>query len=202
MKRTIDLRSGPPNRPGDLTTVAGAIRGSERRYRSLVENASDLFVICAADGSVRYVSPSLKRLVGIDPIEVIGLANVDVHHPDDLPRVIEAFEQALTCGRADVDFRVRHRDGSWRWLELTVTNLLNDPDVEGFVLNGRDVTDRRRAEEALRVSEERWRALLLNSSDAITVLAADVGVIYTSPSTERLLGYHPADMMNMPVFDL
>ena len=182
--------------------MAGAIRQSERRYRSLVENASDLFVICAVDGSVRYVSPSLNRLLGIDPSEVIGLANVDVHHPEDLPRVIAAFEEALTCERVNVDFRVRHRDGSWRWLELTVTNLLDDPDVEGFVLNGRDVTERRRAEEALRVSEERWRALLLNSSDAITVLGADGAVLYASPSTERLLGHYPEAMLAMPVFDL
>jgi diguanylate cyclase (GGDEF)-like protein/PAS domain S-box-containing protein len=186
----------------DLTTVTGAIRQSERRYRSLVENASDLFVICAEDGSVRYVSPSLNRLLGIDPSEVIGLASTDIHHPEDLPRVIEAFEQALTCERVNVDFRVRHRDGSWRWLELTVTNLLDDPDVEGFVLNGRDVTERRRAEEALRISEERWRALLLNSTDAITVLAADGAVLYTSPSTEGLLGYDPATMVAMPVFEL
>src|SRR5438477_2223230 len=138
----------------------------------------------------------------MDPADLLGAPNNDLHHPDDLPRVIDAFANAMQVGRADVDFRIRHSDGSWRWLELTVTNLLHDPDIEGLVLTGRDVTERKRAEEALRVSEERWRALLLNSSDVICVLGPGGKVLYTSPSTERWLGFQPEQITEMDVFEL
>src|SRR5438874_2145393 len=193
---------GRPGEAKDLARLAGRIRQSERRFRSLIENATDLFVICDAEGRPIYISPSVNGIVGVNAEELLGTPNNDLHHPDDLPRVIDAFADAMQVGRADVDFRIRHSDGSWRWLELTVTNLLHDPDIEGLVLTGRDVTERKRAEEALRVSEERWRALLLNSSDVITVLGADGKVLYTSPSTERLLGYPPHDLTNMEVFEL
>ena len=199
MKGTADAR---PRGRGDLSRVATAIRKRERRYRALVENATDVFVICGADGTVRYVSPSLYRLVGRDPSEELGRANHDIQHPDDLSRVILAFERALADGRADVEFRVRHRDGTWRWVALVVTNMLDDPDIEGFVLNGHDITERKHAEELVRVREEWWRALLGNSKDAITVLDADGRVTYVSPSIERVVGYDETTMFTMPVFEI
>ncbi|MBV8161723.1 MAG: PAS domain S-box protein, partial [Acidimicrobiia bacterium] len=200
---SVEKRVGP--RPGagrDLEAVAGRIRQSERRFRSLIENATDLFVICDAEGRAVYVSPSVRGILGLDPSDVLGSPQDRLHHPDDLPRVIDAFAVAMDIGRADVEFRIRHSDGSWRWLELTVTNLLLDPDVEGLVLTGRDITTRKQAEEALREGEERWRALLLNSSDVITVLDEQGRVTYTSPSTERFLGYLPEQLVEMTVFEI
>src|SRR5205807_1941884 len=165
-------------------------------------NATDLFVICDELGQPVYISPSVRGIVGIDAQDLLGSPQNQLHHPDDLPRVVAAFAEAMEAGRADVDFRVRHRDGSWHWLELTVTNLLHDPDVEGLVLTGRDITRRKRAEEALRISEERWRGLLQNSSDVITVLGNDGKVLYTSPSVTRLLGYEPEELLTMQVFEI
>src|SRR5438477_2656355 len=138
----------------------------------------------------------------MDPADLLGAPQNQLHHPDDLPLVIDAFADAMQTGRAEVEFRVRHCDGSWRWLELTCTNLLHDPDVEGLVLTGRDITERKQAEEALRVSEEKWRALLLNSSDVIAVLGANGKVLYASPSTEPHLGYSPEEITEMDVFEL
>ena len=197
-----DLVGTRPGAHEEFTRVAGRIRRSERRLRSLIENATDLLVITDATGNPLYVSPSVRGIAGLDPEDVIGAPQNQLHHPDDLPRVIEAFYCAVQNQRAEVEFRVRHRDGSWRWLELTITNLLHDPDVEGLVLTGRDVTERRTAEEALRVNEGRWRSLVKNSSDAITVLGGDGRLIYTSPSIERLLGYDPDALVAMDVFEL
>jgi diguanylate cyclase (GGDEF)-like protein/PAS domain S-box-containing protein len=184
----------------DLSAVAGRIRQSERRFRSLIENAHDLFVITDAKGTRLYSSPAVRSCVGAHPEDV--LSRLEIHHLDDLPRVVDAFQQALRDGQAEVDSRVQHTDGSWRWLELKITNLLDDPDVQGLVITGRDVTMRKQAEEALRVSEERWRALLMNSSDVITVLNDEGRVIYASPSVERLLGYTPERILEMSVFEL
>src|SRR5207248_1633633 len=200
---TTDSLAGiHPGAHEDISLVAGRIRRSERRLRSLIENATDLLVITDALGTPLYVSPSVRGIAGLDPADVLGAPQNQIHHPDDLQGVIAAFYKAVEDGRAEVEFRVRHSDGSWHWLELTMTNLLHDPDVAGLVLIGRDVTERKVAEEALRVSEERWRTLLLNSSDVITVLGGDGKVLYTSPSTERMLGYPPQDITEMDVFAL
>src|SRR5207248_4205220 len=146
----------------DITRVAGRIRRSERRFRSLIENATDLLVITDALGHAVYVSPSVRGIAGVDPREVLGAPQNQIHHPEDLPQVVDAFYKAVEGDQAQVESRVRHRDGSWHWLELTITNLLHDPDVEGMVLIGRDVTERKNAEDALRASGERFRALLSN----------------------------------------
>src|SRR5947209_7675094 len=135
-------------RPGaamDLAVIAGRIRQSERRYRSLIENATDLFVICDELGQPVYISPSVRGIVGIDAQDLLGSPQNQLHHPDDLPRVVAAFAEAMEAGRADVDFRVRHRDGSWHWLELTVTNLLHDPDVEVLVITWRIIIRHKRS---------------------------------------------------------
>ncbi|MBV8296792.1 MAG: diguanylate cyclase, partial [Acidimicrobiia bacterium] len=186
----------------DPAADAVEVRRRERRRQSLIENGTDLMLITDALGKPLYVSPSVRDIAGVDPEDVLEAPHNAVHHPDDFPRVVGAFDDAMQHGRADVHFRIRHRDGSWRWLELTITNLLHDPDVEGLVLTGRDVTERTLAEEALRVSEERWRALLKNSSDVIAVLGRDGRVKYATPSIERLLGYGPEAIVAMDVFQL
>ncbi|MBV9411871.1 MAG: EAL domain-containing protein [Acidimicrobiia bacterium] len=186
----------------NLSVVAGRIRQSERRFRSMIENANDFFAIVDLAGTPLYISPSVRPIVGADPIELVGSCTSGLHHPEDLPRVVEAFFEAVRDGRSEVDFRFRHRDGSWRWLELTITNRLEDPDITGLVLAGRDVTERKEAEEALRLSEERWRALLMNSSDLITVLDVEGRVSYASPSIERLLGFTSQQVLEMSVFEL
>jgi diguanylate cyclase (GGDEF)-like protein/PAS domain S-box-containing protein len=198
-ERGLGIRRGARE---DLSVVAGRIRQSERRFRSMIENAHDLFVICDIEGTLLYVSPSVRGVAGVNPEDILGSSQNDMHHPDDLSRLIEAFSAAVRNGRAEVDFRFRHRDGSWRWLQTTIINLLDDPDVGGIVLAGRDVTERKQVEEALRVNEERWRSLLMNSSDVITVLDDKGDVIYASPSIDRLLGLTSDQILDMSVFAL
>src|SRR5207237_9133400 len=99
-----------------------------------------------------YVSPSVERILGVGADEVLGSAQQEMHHADDLPRVKAAFLQARSTGRAQVEFRFRHGDGSWRWLDLTVTDLLADPHVEALVLTGRATTQRRPPEHAPRLN--------------------------------------------------
>jgi PAS domain S-box-containing protein len=126
-----------------------ALGESERRFRSLVQHASDIVTILENDGTVRYESPSIERVLGYDPEELIGKNAFEYIHPDELGQASSTFARVLeapgTPGR--VEFRFRHKDGSWRWLEAIGSDLRHDPAVKGVVVNSRDITDRKRAEE-------------------------------------------------------
>jgi PAS domain S-box-containing protein len=130
-------------------------REGEKRFRALIENSSDAVLLLAADGTVLYASPSVTRVRGYSPEELVGRSAFAYVHPDDLARLREAYGQLV--GRPgcslQVKGRLRHKDGSWRWVEGVGTNLLGDPLVSGVVINYRDVTERERSEEALRDSQ-------------------------------------------------
>jgi PAS domain S-box-containing protein len=129
-----------------------ALRQSEERFRSLVQNASDTIIILEADGTVRYVSPAIARVLGLQAEDVIGKNAVAFVDPVDRTKAIRTFAEAKKEPgiRPPVEFRLRHKDGTWRHLELNRSNLLDDPAVGGLVFNLRDVTERKVAEEQLR----------------------------------------------------
>ncbi|CAN5616932.1 hypothetical protein BH24ACT20_BH24ACT20_09540 [soil metagenome] len=141
----------------DITSrkrAENALRESEERFRALVQYGSDIITIVDADGTIRYESPSVERVMGYKPEELMGRNAFATMHPGDAERVSEAFFGALESGRESlsVEFRSRHADGSWRYLEGIGRNLLEDPIVKGIVVNFRDVTERRRYEEELQRS--------------------------------------------------
>jgi PAS domain S-box-containing protein len=121
-----------------------------------------MILISDADGTLTFESNAVEQILGprLTPRPVISI--YDNMHPDDLPLARELFEKLVgdpTIGQArDIEIRKRHNDGSWRWLHVTASNLLNDPAVHGVVMNARDVTERRIAEQALRESEQQLRA--------------------------------------------
>ena len=150
---------------GELTAIEGigrniterkeveeALRQSEERFRSLVHNASDIIVILEADGTIRYVSPAIERVLGLQPEDVVGKNAVAFVDPIDRNEAIRIFAEAKKEPgiRPPVEFRLRHENGSWRHLEINRSNLLDDPAVGGIVFNLRDVTERKVAEEQLR----------------------------------------------------
>ena len=126
-----------------------ALGESERRFRSLVQHASDIVTILEDDGTVRYESPSIERVLGYDPEELVGKNAFEYIHPDELGQASSTFARVLETPGATgrVEFRFRHKDGSWRWLEAIGSDLRYDPGVKGVVVNSRDITDRKRAEE-------------------------------------------------------
>lgn len=172
-------------------------------FRALVQNLSDAIVILDANGIRRYVSPASKNMLGYEPEELVGRSSFEIMHPDDVDRV-RALLRELTAkpGQTiEVDLRARHRDGSWRILRCTCQNLLYEPAIAGIVVNTRDVTERRKAEQALQRSEERFRALVQNISDIITIVNLDGTRRYVSPSIERWLGHPAEETIGRSVFE-
>jgi PAS domain S-box-containing protein len=132
--------------------VEDALRQSEERFRSLVQNASDVIVILEDDGTIRYVSPAIARVLGLQAEDVVSKNAVAFVDPADHTQAIRIFAEAKKEPgiRPPVEFRLRHEDDTWRHVEINRSNLLDDPAVRGIVFNLRDVTDRKVAEEQLR----------------------------------------------------
>ena len=127
------------------------LRASERRFRALIERSWDAIVLVGEDRRVRYFSPSVSRILGYGVEEFIGRDVFDLVHPDDLTYVTHLFVRILQWPGSTLtaQFRCRHKDGSWRWLECTTTNLLEDSAVGSLVINSHDITERKQLDEAL-----------------------------------------------------
>jgi PAS domain S-box-containing protein len=141
------------------------LRASEERFRLLIEHASDIIMIVNADGTFRYLSPAHER-------RVFGY-----FHPEDLPAVISAFRSVAQRPGVGppTEFRVRHRDGSWRVIEAIANNQLDNPGIEGVVVNARDISARKQAEEALRYRLDFERLLAKISTSFINLPPSETG---------------------------
>jgi PAS domain S-box-containing protein len=129
------------------------VRRSEEHFRSLIEHTSDIITIVDESGVVLYGSPSVERVLGYAPEDLVGRVAVELVHPDDRQRILETHLAALRdpgVAQRGVEFRFRHRNGSWRVLEALGSALQYRSAGPRAVLTLRDVTDRRRAEAALR----------------------------------------------------
>ena len=180
------------------------LKESEERFRSLVQNASDLITILEADGIVRYDSPAIERMLGYEPQERLGTSAFDYIHPEDVSRVKRTFSETVEeyGVRPPVEFRIRHKDGSWRYIETTRSNLLGEPAVRGVVSNARDVTERKEAESALRESEARFRAVFDRAAIGMALVNAEGQLMESNPALQEMLGYGDEELRGMHFADL
>jgi diguanylate cyclase (GGDEF)-like protein/PAS domain S-box-containing protein len=180
------------------------VRYSEERYRALTQNSSDLVTVIETTGVVRYQSPAIEQMLGYSSEELLGKDAFDYVHPDDLQRVKMAYDEGLKDPELhpSAEYRFRHKDGSWRWLESVGTNLIQEPGVGGYVVNSRDVTRRKEAEDRLRETEERYR-MLVERIPAITYIQEirrKSQTVYVSPQVMDIMGYTPEECTSTPDF--
>ncbi|MEJ2697654.1 MAG: PAS domain S-box protein [Candidatus Sulfobium sp.] len=174
-------------------------------FYSLIQNSSDSITILEEDGTVSFVTPSVERMTGYAPDELIGRNAFLLVHPDDLSMVEEAFAKVMRNPHVPLtaQYRFRHKNGSWSVIESTGSNQLDNPHVSGIVINSRDVTEREKILEALRESEEKYRLLFEKESDAITLYDAEtLMVLETNDSFVRLYGYNRAETAGLKATDL
>ena len=167
------------------------LQNSEKYFRSLIENASDLITIADRNGIIRYESPSLERMLGYKPEERIGSSVLDLVHPDDLSAAKRHFAGGIrNPGIVHLmECRFQHKNGSWQVLETAGINLLDDPVVEGIVVNSRDITKRKRAEEALRKAEWKYRDIFENAGEGIFQSTPDGRYIAANPALAHMYGF-------------
>jgi two-component system, cell cycle sensor histidine kinase and response regulator CckA len=177
--------------------VEEELRRSEQRFRCLVENGTDMIGVLTADFRLRYASPSVHAILGYTPEELTSANAVALVHPDDRADALAALSRIRRNSRLmpTLAVRVRHRDGSYRTVEVKARNLLDDPAMDGIVLNARDVTERMQVQEALRESNEALTALITASPVAILALDANGRVTMWNPAAERMFGWLEDDVL-------
>jgi PAS domain S-box-containing protein len=176
---------------------------SDQHFRALIEHSSDAVALLTPEGIIIYASPSSERITGYPVDVLVGMNGFALLHPDDLENVQRQFTMLLDRPGhfITIEYRICHKNGAWRWMEGTATNLLHDPTIQAIVANFRDTTERKQAEEerhqllareqAARAEAEARAAELSATFEAITdgVAIYDVRgeIQYTNSAYRRLL---------------
>ncbi len=173
-----------------------ALRRSESLFRALVQNSWNGFQLVQPDGQITYESPTSARLLGYSAEEMEGHNALEFVHPDDAQQVMEGGQALLESpGKTrTVVLRIRHKDGSWRWIESYEINLLDHPDVGAITANYHDITERKAAEE------ERDRFFTL-SLDMLAIIGSDGYFKRLNPAFEATLGFSNAELRAVPFLE-
>ena len=188
-----------------MAGLAKTLRHREERFRSLIQNASDVFAILDEKSVATYVSPANERILGYKADELIGTVSFSHVHPDDIEKATAFFEEVLSSPGElkQLLLRVGHKDGSWRWLETSATNLLLDPSVGGIIANYHDVTEKKVAEDALRVSEASSRLLFESSPLPMWVYEAEtLDFLAVNDAAVEHYGYSRPEFLSMTIADI
>jgi PAS domain S-box-containing protein len=173
-----------------------ALAEKNARYRALTEHSSDAVTLVRADGTVLYNSPSSERVLGYRPEEFVGCTAFELVHPEDRDRarsrLVELVQKPGTP--MIVEMRIRHKDGSWRWVECVGTNLLAEPAVEAIVINFRDITERQQATEALRQSERRFAQFMEHLPGLAWIKDPDGRYLYVNDAAAKAFARPRTDL--------
>lgn len=178
-------------------TAQQALEKSERYFRALIENALDIITILDASGKIVYESPAVEKIFGYQPEELMGRSIFEFNHPDEAVTLKRIFQSAVRreVRVVDMQFRFRHKNGHWRRLEVTGHNMLDDPTVNGIVVNSRDVTEREEAERALRYSEKRYRNLVETMYEFVAELDMEGRFLFVNESFVRYTAYDRKELI-------
>ena len=174
-----------------LQQIRRELAESNQLFQVITENAADMIAVIDRAGNLLYSSPAYQKILGYTPEELQLTSPLERIHPEDRQLVLEAAENAQLTGRGEqIEYRVRHKDGTWRTLESAATTI---PDKEGriekLIVVSRDITERKQAEETKSRSDQLFRSIAENSADLIAVVDQTGHRIYNNPAYERLLGY-------------
>jgi PAS domain S-box-containing protein len=173
---------------------------SGQRFRSLVQNGSDIIGIVDVEGNYLYLSDSIKNILGYDPDFLLGKNAFLNIHPDDVKNAELSLEKLATEKHfTPLPYRLSNAHGKWRWIESTITNFINDPSVNGIVINSRDITDKKIADDEIKklslVAKETINGVII-TDDAQKILWVNNAFTKTCEyELEEILGKKPGDFL-------
>ena len=182
------------------------LQKSEDYFREITENSSDVIIITESNGNIKYCSRSVERYLGYKPEELTGKNAFNFIYADDLPRAANDYSKAIQTKDTAIpnEFRVVHKDGSVRLFEGLGKNLLDNPSVAGFIMNIRDVTERKHleiqkeaAQKSLRESEEKYRTILEKMEEGLFELDLKGNITFVNDAECRKLGYSREELTGM-----
>jgi PAS domain S-box-containing protein len=179
----------------DKDRVLTELQQSEERFRLMVQNSADLIVILNADGSSRYISPAITRIFGFTPEELDVSDPLFLVHPEDHARMHGLMVSLLQSPGQTIEqeARMRHADGSWKYISAAAKNCVGDGIIEGIIINARDITKRKKAEE-----ESHLKAMVLDQiKDHVTITDMDGNITYVNQAQTELLKREHHDMVGM-----
>jgi PAS domain S-box-containing protein len=172
----------------------------EEYFRSLIENALDIITTLSDEGAIRYASPAVERVLGYRPEELTGQSIFAFVPADDAAGVRDLLNARRHTGAAiSSHFRFRHNNGSWAVLEAIGKHYIDDGGLPGVIINAREVTERKLAEEQLRQALETLRAVIETSPLAIYTLDRERRVKSWNPAAERIFGWSKQDILDSPL---
>lgn len=173
----------------------------ERRLRALMERSAEGFAFVSSSGRFLYVAPSSRAIHGREPEALVGSSALEIVHPDERARLCDDLADLVAAPGSSLSSRLRfrHTDGSYRWLDMIATNLLDDQEIGAIVLNYRDVTQDVAIHEALRASEQRFQAITSVLPLVLWIASRDTSAIeYVSPAYETVWGRSCASLREQP----
>lgn len=173
------------------------VRESEIKLRALIENGRDNISLLSADGKLLWESPSVTRILGYEHNEHLGRNIFELMHPDDMEWTQMVLRRVVQepGNREDGTFRLLRSDGSWRWIEATATNLLHEPIIQAVVVNYRDITERKQAEEILLIKD----AAIATSINAIAMSDLHGRLTYVNKAFLKMWGFdETTDVLGKP----
>jgi len=179
---------------------------SEQRFRSLVQNSTDLLAILDVQGNYIYVSPTSQNILGFAPEYLIGKNAFSFIHADDLEKTKEtlAMTHDMNYVKAPL-FRFRHANGDWRWIESIITNMIGNPAVNGIVVNSRDVTEKKIADDEIEklsmIAKETINGVMIRDKQNNILWVNDAFTKMYGYTIEEVKGKNPKDFLSGPDTD-
>ncbi|GGK35474.1 hypothetical protein GCM10007962_32350 [Yeosuana aromativorans] len=171
---------------------------SEQRFKALVQEGSDLVAILDTEGNYSYVSPTSTRVLGIAPEKFIGRNAFEFIHPDDVEMTLGGLQKITTEKKVNLrPFRFQNHKKEWRWIETVLTNMLDNPAVNGIVSNSRDITDKIEEEHKSKLLE----SVITNTNDAVLITEAEPfdepgnRIIYVNEAFTKITGYEAEEVI-------